>query len=169
MPDVGPPSSERWPLDRIAAIVNGALVLAAPLIFSLIVELRPEDGGNVSARVSPLGIVIVRELFGHLALVILFAPPAGIVAWRTRVYARQFILGRSSGWRGVVEAALLALAVAVLLLLPSTFRAPFQAPPYIVFYGGAAMVFGAVVGVLLRWVALLSMSAAAAWKRTRDR
>ena len=149
---------------RLAAVVNGCVILAVPGAFVLMSVVadwnRPGPSEIASFRPSTSRLVIEA-----LQFLLVFAALAGIAAWRTRVHAVRYVAGQASGWQGVGEAAGCALMVAVLYLAPGIVTRPREAPPYVIFYGGVAMVFGAIVGLVLRAIAIIvlrySRSAAA--------
>jgi hypothetical protein len=80
---------------------------------------------------------------------------ATVAAWRTWVHALQYQSGASRGWQGVGEAAAVGLAVAVLYLAHGIVTRPREAAPYVIFYGSAAAILGAIVGLILRMTATI--------------
>jgi hypothetical protein len=83
-------------------------------------------------------------------------PLAAITAWRTWVHARRRLEGVAS-FRGVAEAAGCGFAIALIVLAPGIIFKPLEAPPYVIFYGGVAIIFGALVGAVLHAAALAAM------------
>jgi hypothetical protein len=154
----------------LAAVVTGLLVFGVPGAFVLMVQVsawnEPWPAEIAGFRPSTSRLVIESLQFG-----LVFAALAAIGAWRTRVHALQYLAGRSVGWRGVGEAAACAFMVAVLYLALGIVTRPREAPPYVIIYGGAATVLGAVVGLVLRAIAMivlrLSRSAAASGAPTQ--
>lgn len=148
----------------LAAVVNGLLVFGVPGAFLLMVQVsawnQPWPAEIAGFRPSTSRLVIESLQFA-----VVFAALAAIGAWRTRVHALKYLAGRSEGWQGIGEATACAFMVAVLYLAPGIVTRPREAPPYVIFYGGAAMVLGAIVGLILRATAMmvlrLSRSAAA--------
>ena len=56
---------------------------------------------------------------------------------------------------GVAEAGACGLILALLYLAPGIVTRPAEAPQYVIAYGGAALLLGVVVGLLLRTTAIL--------------
>ena len=137
--------------------MNGLVVVALPIAVFLVVPFLPEDGRAVSARVSPLYVVMLREAAAYIALLSPFVLLACIAAWRTWVHAGYYVRRHGGGWQGVLEAGGAGLGVALVVLLPSIVRSPTQAPPYVVAYGGAATAVGLACGLLLRMTALRTL------------
>jgi len=142
-----------------AALVNGAVVFLPPFAFMLLVLLS-SSAESRPVEVSTGRIVVEFVEFG-LVLVAL----AVLASWRTWVHAMRWQAGRGRGWQGVVEAAACGVLVAVMYLAPGILTRPADAPPYVIFYGGAASALGCIVGLILRSTAALvlglSQSAAA--------
>ena len=153
----GAPDSSRRPPEVVAPFANAVVVLALPVAVFLIVPFLPEDQSTVSARVSPIHVIVVREALGFIALLLPFIALAGIVAWRTQIHARRYLRGDGAGWRGVLEGGAAGLASSLVVLLPAVIRSPLRAIPYLVVYGGGATIAGLVAGLLLRATALLAL------------
>jgi hypothetical protein len=89
--------------------------------------------------------------------VIVLLLPVGLAAaaWRTWVHARRYVAEEASGWLGVAEAGAVGFSIALLILSPGILTRPAQAPPYIIVYGGIALLVGLALGVILRTTAIL--------------
>jgi hypothetical protein len=96
-------------------------------------------------------------LLEALQFVLVFAALGAVAAWRTLIYARRFMSGGSGSWAGVGEAALCGFAVALLYLAPGIVTRPREAPPYVILYGAAAAIIGAIVGLVLHTSARLAL------------
>lgn len=138
--------------EAAAAIVNGLLVLLTPpgLLLAGSVFLRdPEavrpEGASVMWPAILTGLQMVPKLL----------PFAALAAWRTWVHARRWREHRGSGWQGVAEAGACGFAVALKILAHGILTRPAEAPPFIVAYGGPALILGLAAGVTLRITALL--------------
>lgn len=129
-----------------AAAVVGALVLIAPAVLLLL-------GAAVFAPPSAIGPQgSSMEVLLQVELAVL--PFALVAAWRTWVHARRWIRTGRASWISVVEAAGCGLAIAIGSMWRGLVERPLEAPPYVIVYGGAALLLGAVVGFILRAVAL---------------
>ena len=145
----------RLPAEDVTACVNAAIVLLMPFAAIVAVWLMPEPGNTVTARVSSNLEYWTRNLFEIAAAFSLFVPLALIAAWRTRVHARRYLKGEGTGWQGVVEAGAVGFGIAVLVLSRGILTRPAEASPYIVAYGGIALIVGLAVGFVLRMAAVL--------------
>jgi hypothetical protein len=141
-------------LEAVAAIVNGLIVLLLPLLFILAASVFSFDS-NTSVTVRPPGVWpilgVISAAFEMSAIMLPFAMLAG---WRTWIHASRDDR-QSSGWRGVLEAGACGVIVALAVLAPGIVTRPLEAPPYVIAYGGAALIVGVVVGLILRATALL--------------
>ena len=63
--------------------------------------------------------------------------------------------GGGNGWQGVLEAGAAGFVIALWVLAPGIAMQPTKAPPYVIFYGGAALILGLAIGVVLRMAAML--------------
>ena len=153
----GKPNAQPWPPEKVAAWVNGLVVMLVPIAAILVSLFLPEPEGTVSARVSPLYVVVIREALGLVGLLVPFVLAAALVASRTWVHAGRYVRGQGSGWRGVLEAGAVGLLGALFILGSSIIRSPLRSPPYVVVYGGGTMLIGLLVGVILRTTALLTL------------
>ena len=92
---------------RVAAVVNGLVVLLMPFALMALAEwaasFRAANGATVTARVSSNFEYAARILVGVGTVVVWSAPFALMAGWRTWVHARRRLEGRGSGWRGVAE------------------------------------------------------------------
>lgn len=142
----------------LAALANALLVIVGPMILALTLPvLFPSDSVTVRPADAP---VIARTLRDLAQMGITLLPFAVLAGWRTRVHAIAWCERGDRGWRGVVEAGLGGFLIAVLVLLPATLRRPLDAPPYILAYGGLALIVGLVFGFVLRISALVVLQLA---------
>ena len=89
------------------------------------------------------------------ALIVLISPLALVAAWRTWVHAARYRSGGGNGWQGVLEAGAAGFVIALWVLAPGIAMQPTKAPPYVIVYGGAALILGLAIGVVLRMAAML--------------
>ena len=82
-------------------------------------------------------------------------PFATLAGWRTWVYATRWQEQRRGSWLAVAEAGGWGLAVALFILAPGIVTRPMDAPPYLIAYGGFALLVGLVLGLVLRTAALI--------------
>jgi hypothetical protein len=138
----------------VAGIVNGLLVLFVPLMIVVWLDANSSSGAGASVVVRPDGAgplgSILRVVFTASTVVL---PFAGFATWRTWAYARSWARHRD-GWLAVLEAGLLGFGVAIFVLWPGLVSRPLDAPPYLLVYGGGALVVGLVVGLVLRMTAI---------------
>lgn len=134
---------------RAAAVVNGLLVFGVPAAFMALALISASSQGWPGAfpdhRPTTARVVLETVQFGAV-----FAALGAAAAWRTWIHALRYQSGASRGWQGVGEAAAVGLLVALLYLLPGIITRPREAPPYVIFYGSAAAILGAIIGVILR-------------------
>ena len=141
--------------ENAAAVANALVVLAGPIALLILGAVLPESSSdtNVTVRapggpyLSELTPIVVSMLSGLVL-------PAAVAAWRTRALVRRWREDGRGDWRGVVEAGLCGFAIALFVLAPGIVTRPREAPPYVIVYGGAALILGIVVGLILRAVAL---------------
>jgi uncharacterized membrane protein YhaH (DUF805 family) len=142
--------------ERVAAVVNGLLVMLLPLAVLVAASNINLDNfdGSVTADVpgAPRMWATIRMLMPTSLVVFPFALLAG---WRTSVYARRWCDQQDRGWWAVAEAGACGLIPALLYLSPGIVMRPDEAPPYVIAYGGGALLLGVVVGVCLRTTAIL--------------
>jgi hypothetical protein len=149
-------SIEKPSPEVIAAIVNGCVFMALPLTAFTTALLTPPSPSAISARVWPPWMILLREVIGWAVLLGPCVVLAVVVGWRTRIHAKTYLEHRGNGWRGVVEAAAIGGGIALLILLPDSARSPLQ-PRYLIGYGGGATLVGAMIGVLLRTSAAVTL------------
>ena len=140
----------------MAAVVNGLLVMLLPLAVLVAgsdINLDNFDG-SVTADVpgTPRMWATTRILVPTSLVLFPFALLAG---WRTWVYAKRWCNQQDRGWRAVAEAGACGLIPALLYLAPGIVMRPAEAPPYVMAYGGGALLVGVVVGLFLRTTAIL--------------
>jgi hypothetical protein len=140
----------------VAAVVNGLLVVLVPLAVLVAAGSIDLDSSDASvtardperSRSWPLMPILIRTTYVLL-------PFAGLAGWRTWVYARRWCDRTDRGWRAVAEAGACGLILALLYLGPGIVTRPADAPPYVIAYGGAALVLGVLLGLFLRSTAIL--------------
>jgi hypothetical protein len=146
---------------RVAAIVNGLVVLLLPFALMALAQWAASsqlrNGATVTARVSSDFQYASRILVGIGKVVVWSTPFALVAGWRTWVHSRHRLEGRGSGWQGVAEGSALGFCTALLVLLPGIVTRPLDAPPYVAAYGGMAAVLGLLVGIVLRFTALVAL------------
>jgi hypothetical protein len=138
--------------EAAAAIVNGLLVLVTPpgLLLGGSVFLRDSEA------VRPDGAsVLLPAILTGLQMVPKLVPWAALAAWRTWVHARRWREHRGSGWQGVAEAGACGFAVALKILAHGILSRPAEAAPFVIAYGGPALILGLAAGLMLRGTALL--------------
>ena len=141
--------------ENAAAIANALVVLAGPVLLLVAGNMLPDRVSNTGASVRASGGPRPEEVLGLLVgLASGLAPPAVLAGWRTMVLARRWLAERRGDWCGVAEAGAAGFGIALLVLAQSILTRPTEALPYVVFYGGIALVLGLLVGLLLRAVAL---------------
>jgi hypothetical protein len=137
--------------EGLAAIVNAILVVLIPFGVVFVVSLGVESGNAVHA--SGLQHALMN-LYDIAAYVVAIVPVALLAGWRTWVHTSRYREGKGTGWRGVVEAGGLGLTLALLVLARGIVTRPTHSPPYVIFYGGVALILGLAMGLLLRATAL---------------
>ena len=144
--------------ENAAAIVNALVVLVGPIALLFLLSQSPESTSDTSVTVRAPGASSWRSA---LAVIGWMLPGLGfgalVAGWRTRVNARRWLDAGRGDWRGVGEAALFGFAVALLVLSDGIITRPLEAPPYVIVYGGAAAVLGAIVGIILRFTGLITL------------
>jgi hypothetical protein len=140
----------------VAAIVNGLLVLLLPLVILAAASTIDVDQFDASVTADVPGSPRISAMIPRLMAAFLVSIPfALLAAWRTWVYARRWQDQQDRGWRAVAEAGACGLIPALLYLSPGIVTRPIEAPPYVIAYGGAALLLGVLVGLFLRTTALL--------------
>jgi hypothetical protein len=144
----------RQPED-VAALVNGLLVLLVPVGIIIASWIGFNASGAVRARVSSPIVYVAPNLFQVGAAMTRFVPLAMLAGWRTWVHAKRVREHQGSGWQGVAEAGALGFLLAIVVLAHGILTRPADALPYVVFYGGAALLIGVALGCVLRATGLL--------------
>ena len=145
-----------WPPpEQVAAIVNALVVLFIPL--TLLVAFFVHRLTDMNPPVRPPGNYFFSDLAGSLLIFVPLAPFALIPAWRTWTHARVYLAGKGGGWQGVIEGGALGLFLTLAGLIRPALTRPQQAPPYLIAYGGMALVVGLALGCVLRLTALLTL------------
>ena len=137
--------------ETIAAAINGLLVVMGPSLLLGIAGMLVTDTAVHPADYSRVAAALAMMS----AMVIGLSPFGMLAAWRTFVYARRHRDRHQAGWLGVFEAGACGFAVAVMVLAHGIVTRPREAPPYLLFYGGGALLSGLLVGVVLRTTALI--------------
>ena len=81
-------------------------------------------------------------------------PFAAVAACRTWVHAKRWRGGPASIW-AIAEAGAVGFLVAIAVLARGIVNRPAEAAPYVILHGGAALIAGLLLGVLLRTTAML--------------
>jgi uncharacterized membrane protein YhaH (DUF805 family) len=141
--------------ETVAAVVNGLLVVLLGLAVWVgsSIDISSSDA-SVTANVpgSPRIEAMIPML---VQLTFVLFPFALLAGWRTSVYARRWCDRQDPGWMAVVEAGACGLILALLYLAPGIVTRPAEAPPYVIAYGGFALLLGVVLGLVLRTTAIL--------------
>lgn len=149
-------SEARLRLANRVALANGAVFLLIPFLLVMSLQLASTGMQNGSVTVHAGGDPGLGDYFLRaLAALVFCTPVAAVVVWRTQAHALARVDDNASGWWGVGEAAAIGFSVAMTVLLPGILLRPLEAPPYVISYGGAAALIGALLGLLLRTTALL--------------
>ena len=140
--------------ESVAAVVNGLLVMWLPLAVLVAGSNSTLDNfdASVTADVPGAPRMWTTILIPPSLLVFPFALLAG---WRTWVYAKRWCDQQDRGWRAVAEAGACGVIPALLYLAPGIVLRPAEAPPYVIAYGGGALLLGVAVGLFLRTTAIL--------------
>ena len=128
--------------EAAAAVVNAAIVMVVPLAYVGLIDAL--SGATVA------GALLVRSA----AMRVLFA---ALAAWRTGSHSKRWLTGEAALWRPVAEAAATAFVVALAYLARGILTRPADAPPFVIVYGGGALILGAIVGAILRTTAVLAL------------
>ena len=143
----------------VAAVVNGLLVLLLPLAVLAAGSTIDQDDFDASVTADVPGAPRMSTTIRILTRTSLVLFPFALLAgWRTWVYARRWCDQQDRGWLAVAEAGACGLIVALLYLAPGIVTRPAEAPPYVIAYGGGALMSGLVVGVFLRTMAVLVLT-----------
>jgi hypothetical protein len=149
------------PHDRTAtavALVNAIVVLLLPIgVVWLLTVVMPSYSNGSTTVVGRDPRHAERVLEFAVAYLTGVSPFAMAAAWRTFVHARRWLLTGARGVQGIVEAGVCGFAGAVFVLLPGIVTRPAQAPAYVIAYGGATLVLGLIVGVILWSTATLTL------------
>jgi hypothetical protein len=143
----------------VAAVVNGLLVLSLPLAVLVAGSTINQDDFDASVTADVPGaprMWTTIRILTRTALVLF--PFAVLAGWRTWVYARRWCDQQDRGWLAVAEAGACGLIVALVYLAPGIATRPADAAPYVIAYGGGALLLGLLVGVFLRTMAVLVLS-----------
>ena len=142
--------------ENSAAVVNGLLVLLLPLAFLVLGSIVFDSDSDTSVTVrAPGSSGIARAVVILVQIGLVLLPFAALAGWRTWVYAKGWREQRVRGWQAVAEAGACGLVVALGYLAPGIVTRPTEAPPYVIVYGGAALILGLMVGLFLRMTAIL--------------
>ena len=133
-----------------AAVINAALVVLLPLASILIVSMGADSSKIVRPAASARLQYAIANLFDTVAYLVIFLPLALVAGWRTWVHASRYREGTGTGWQGVAEAGGLGLILGLGVLARGIVTRPADAPPYVIFYGGVALIVGVAIGLILR-------------------
>lgn len=151
-------AATRQPPEIVAALVNAAIVFLVPVVLMIAVliaaSLDTSHAGVVAYVTSPLWRAFVT-LLQIVVFVTAIVPFATMAAWRTWVHARRYLRDEGTGWQGVVEAGGIGFFTAIWVLQWGIIHRPAEAPPYIIAYGGAALIIGVALGLILRFAAIV--------------
>jgi len=158
MPDLESPEygSRRPPPEDVAALVNALLVVLVPFVVGIADSMGLFMPDNTVRPSIPSGYARMADQFLHIATAVIpFAPFALIVGWRTWVHAKRYLEGQGTGWQGVAEGGAVGFVFALIILRGGIVTRPAEAPPYVVAYGGLALIVGLAIGVVLRLTGIL--------------
>ena len=136
----------------IAAVANSLIVLFGPIFVYAIVRVFSTPS-NTSVTVRAPGAPSFDSLSAASSPILFTIALALLAGWRTRVHAERRLLQNAKDCRGIAEAAVCGLALALAVLAPGILTRPWDAPAYVITYGAMGMVFGLVVGAVLHAVA----------------
>ena len=143
------------PRVALACKVNGWLVFGIPFSMMTLSELMAIVAWpSEIAAYKPAFLEIVVEFVWYT---LLFAALAAITTRRTKVHAEKYLAGTSRGWAGVGDAALCGFGMTLVYLAAGILTRTSEALPYILFYGFFGTILGAIVGVVLRAVAIATL------------
>jgi hypothetical protein len=139
--------------ETIVAGINGLLVVLGPPVLLGITGMLVTD-----TAVHPADYSRVAGLLAVMTSMAIGLSPFGMLAaWRTFVYARRRRDRHDSSWLGVFESGACGFAMALMVLAGGIVTRPREALPYVLVYGGGALVIGLVVGLVLRTTALIAL------------
>ena len=153
----GVPLWRRWHEPPIqAALVNGTLMMLLPAAFVVYNDYTAET-------VRPYAPSIARAVIRAVPVLIVCAPVAILVAWRSYVHALAYVQRRGAIWRGPLESAAiaggLALAQMIVMTLATWAREPApRVAAYIAFYAIAFAFIGLLLGIVLAGTAMLVLA-----------
>ena len=140
--------------EAIAGIVNAVVIMLIPAALLLAGAMSASEGGNALAYTGTPSEIAAKKFADRilpvLLAVLMFSPVAAFAGWRTWVHARRYRQGETGG-RGVLEAGMAGLLIALVALAVPTVRNPSQAPPYLIVYGGGSFLVGLLLGCVL-WI-----------------
>lgn len=140
--------------ELLAAIINASVMLFVPLVLYVAAVVAFNASNVARARVSTNFEFLLRTIFEIGLSFTPFVALAAVSGWRTLVHARRYREQHGGGWQGVIEAGVIGLLSALAVLARGIISRPRDAPPYIVIYGGAALLIGLAIGVVLRFTAI---------------
>jgi hypothetical protein len=129
--------------EAAAAVVNAVIVVVVPLAYVWLAHAwfgAMVDGAMLATSAATM------------------APFAALAAWRTWVHSTRWLAREPALCRPVAEAASTAGVVALAYLARGILTRPADAPAYVIVYGGAALMLGAIVGLVLRTTAVLALT-----------
>jgi hypothetical protein len=136
--------------EAAAAVANGVIVLLLPIIMPMLGHQN-----SYSTTVHPPGwSPWLAALGAFITAARLMFPLAVLAAWRTWVHAARRRRGTRS-WQGVAEAGACGFLIALVVLARGILANPLAAMIYVLVYGGAALVVGLAVGLILHLSAVV--------------
>jgi hypothetical protein len=157
--------------EAIAALVNGLLVWLLPVGISALFTIGSGLGLGASDTNTtvyadgwtPLDPILATTFrFG-----IVMVPFAVVAAWRTWVHAKRRRELGTSGWQGVRDAGACGLVAVLVVMTPGILTHPAQAMPYVLGLGAYAVLFGLLIGLLLRASAIIVLKVTAPQKQVK--
>jgi hypothetical protein len=143
--------------EQAAALTNFLLILL--IAGSLMMASRPSNGTHVYSHPTKAAFQAVAT--GVLVLMLVVAPLAAFVSWRTSVHAERMLTRQATGWQGVVEAGAVGFALTLPFVLPGVVARQFNPGEwgqpqafilglgYVGVYGLLGLVVGLGLGLLL--------------------
>lgn len=148
------PERRRLAPEELAAIVNAGVMLLVPCVFLLVSWWLQPPSDTVPAWISSMRWDASRMVFALAGPMGVAMPFAAIVAWRTFVHAKHYLVRRDRWWQGFAEAAGVGAVIPVLAFGPAIVTNPLQAPQAVGAYAIIGAAIGSAFGVVLTLVAV---------------
>ena len=139
--------------ERLAAGVNGLVVLLSPFVLAMIARAF----GTGGRPVRPASTVWATTRTA-IVVVMFMLPLAAVAAWRTWVHAKRWYTTSDWGWQGVVEGTALGLVLGLCALARAMLARPAETAPAWIFVGVLGAIVGAAVGLILLVIAHLVLT-----------